>query len=78
LGYALRVSSRLDEAALHLSEALRLRPEFPLAHYNLACVLADQGHQEEAIIHLNQALAQKPDYGEAKEKLESLAAKLQK
>jgi protein O-GlcNAc transferase len=57
-----------------LGEALRLKPDFPLAHYNLACVLADKGRRAEATAHLREALRLRPEYPEARQKLRELAA----
>ena len=43
LGGLLWRSGRRDEAIKHYSEALRLRPDQPVAHYNMGTVLFAQG-----------------------------------
>ena len=52
---------RDKEAVAHYEEALRARPDFDRAHFNLATVLDDQGRIEEAVAHYEQALRLKPD-----------------
>src|SRR5258708_6661090 len=38
-------------------ESIRLAPQYPGAHYNLACALARQGKKDEAFASLSQAIA---------------------
>jgi tetratricopeptide (TPR) repeat protein len=65
LGLAFRHQDRLDDAGANYTQAIRIRPEFPDAHTNLAEVLLLQGHPEDAINHLLMALRRKPDFSEA-------------
>jgi len=55
----------LAEAIEHLQQALRIKPDFALAHSNWGRVLALQGKHAEAIEHFRQALRIKPDLAEA-------------
>ncbi|MDZ4689605.1 MAG: tetratricopeptide repeat protein [Planctomycetaceae bacterium] len=54
------------EAERHLRESLRIRPNNPIAHYNLALVLSDQGDLAQANSHFRQALVLKPDHFRAR------------
>ena len=56
-----------------MREAVRLKPDFAIAHFNLGCVLLEQAKRDEAMTHLREALRLKPDYAEAKKKLESVS-----
>lgn len=62
---ALAGEGKLDEAVTHFSEALRVRPDFAEAHYNMGNVLAQQGKLNEAISHFIRVLQIKPNYAEA-------------
>ena len=48
---------RDKEAVAHYEEALRARPDFDRAHFNLATVLDDQGRIEEAITQWKEIVA---------------------
>jgi Flp pilus assembly protein TadD len=48
LGEALTAAGKLDEAAPHLVQAVRLRPSFAKAHVDLGAVLLRTGHAGEA------------------------------
>ena len=61
-----------DRAVQHLREAVRLKPDFAIAHFNLGCALVEQGQRDEAAQHLREALRLKPNYAEARKKLESV------
>jgi tetratricopeptide (TPR) repeat protein len=61
----LAAEGKLPAAAGKLAEALRLRPEFAEAHYNLGNIVASQGKQGEAIAHFSEAVRIRPDYAEA-------------
>ena len=65
LGSALCLQGKMDEAILHFSEALRIKPDYEKAHNNLALALEDKGRLAEAIVHYRKALLIKPDYAEA-------------
>ena len=49
----------------HYRQALRIKPDFALAHVNLGDVLLSQGKFDEAIGHFRQALQARPDFPEA-------------
>jgi protein O-mannosyl-transferase len=53
---------RVRQAELHLREALRIKPNYATAHYNLALVLSDLGDLSQANGHFREALALKPDH----------------
>jgi Flp pilus assembly protein TadD len=56
IGLAFAGQGKIDEAASAFLEAIRLRPDFPEAHYNLAVALGRLGRKEEAIPHFREAL----------------------
>jgi hypothetical protein len=62
-------ASARAEAALHFSEALRLRPAYPEAHNNLGGVLLMQGRRAEAIEHFTAALRSRPNFPAAQKNL---------
>jgi len=57
LGVVLGRQGNLDDAVLHLTEAVRLDPSNFKAHNNLGIVLNGMGHPDEAISHFEKALA---------------------
>jgi len=60
----LLMQSRLDEAAVQLSAALRLNPDFAEAHRNLGVALARQSKMEDAIAHFSRAVQLTPTNAE--------------
>ena len=54
-----------EEEAAHYREALRLRPDYPEAHNNLAILLRGRGEHAEAAEHYREALRLRPEYPEA-------------
>jgi len=60
LATALISNDKLDEAAAHLHESLRIRPGFPKALTGLGIALAKQGKTTEAIRHFSEALRRNP------------------
>jgi tetratricopeptide (TPR) repeat protein len=58
-GSALSEVGRLDEAVLHLSNAVRMRPTLFYARVNLGKVLLMQGNLSEAVVHFNELLEHK-------------------
>jgi tetratricopeptide (TPR) repeat protein len=64
---------RIQDAIGHYELALRLKPDFAEAQYNLAVALEQAGRVQEAIGHYQQALHLKPDYIEAQSRLARLA-----
>jgi tetratricopeptide (TPR) repeat protein len=75
LGLALAQEGTVEEAILHYSIALRIKPEYIPAHNNLGVVLADRGRLEEAIAHYSEALRLKPNYVLAHNNLGNALAK---
>ena len=65
---------KAPEAIEHYEQALRIRPDFAEAHYNLGVALERVGRPQEAIGHYEQALRIKPDYAEARNSLAQLRA----
>jgi tetratricopeptide (TPR) repeat protein len=65
LGIALMAQGRPQEAIGHLERALRIEPDYAVAHNNLGNALIQSGRMPEAIEHLEQALRINPDYAEA-------------
>jgi tetratricopeptide (TPR) repeat protein len=64
-GCALSEAGRLDEAASHLSNAVRLLPTFAEARDNLYKVLLRQGKFDEAVVCLNELIRRKQVSAEA-------------
>jgi tetratricopeptide (TPR) repeat protein len=56
LGVKLKERGRIEEAIVHLREALRLKPDYAQAHNNLGNALSDQGEFDAAINHLSEAV----------------------
>ncbi len=65
IGRALEQTGRAQEAIRHYVDALRLMPDFAVAHYNLGLALLRLGRPQESIEQSQQALRLKPDYAEA-------------
>jgi serine/threonine-protein kinase len=61
----LETRGRTDEAVAGYRTAIRLKPDYAPAHYNLATVLSDQGKSDEAIAEFRTAIRLKPDFAEA-------------
>ena len=60
LGQARMKQGRFAEAAVHLTESLRLNPTYAEAHYLLALALACQGRIEETVEHYDRAVTLQP------------------
>jgi len=56
LGEALLQQGRTDEAMAHFQEALRIKPDYAVAHTNLGDALLRQGRMEEAMAQFQEAL----------------------
>jgi len=65
LGVVARGQGRLQEAADHYLEALRVKPNYVDGHINLGNVLALQGKMDEAIKHFRKALQFNPEAEDA-------------
>lgn len=73
-GATLAGRGKIDEAMACYADALRLDPNFPLAHANMGVALAGQGKIEQAIIHYEKALQANPNCPEVNNNLaEALA-----
>ena len=57
---------------MHYSAALKIKPDFAEAHYNLGSALLGQGSVEEAIYHYREALRIEPNHKKARENLDAL------
>jgi tetratricopeptide (TPR) repeat protein len=77
-GNALADLGKIDEALIHLTEAVKIKPSFSKAHNNLGNALARQGRDEEAIFHLTRALQLEPDFPMAHNNLGNLFEKQRK
>ena len=60
---------RTEDAIEHFDEALRLEPDFVVAHYNYGTVLAANGRLEDAVGHLRRVVAIEPDHAAASNNL---------
>ena len=65
LGLFYLASGAGHKAARHLQAALKLRPDFPEAHLNMATVMVRAQKFREAEQHLRRALDLRPEYGDA-------------
>jgi tetratricopeptide (TPR) repeat protein len=74
LGHVYTRLGRLQEGLAVDRRLVRLLPENPTAHYNLACSLALLGHGEEALAALEQAVQRGYDDGPHLAQDEDLAA----
>lgn len=64
-GAALGNSGRPDEAVARFEEALRVYPEYELAHYSLGVTLGRMGRTEEGVEHFRKAIRIDPAFYEA-------------
>jgi tetratricopeptide (TPR) repeat protein len=73
LGRAYAANDQPADALAHYEAALKLDPDFPEAHANLALALSRLGRTGEALAHCRTALQLKPGYSDAQKLLEQLA-----
>jgi protein O-mannosyl-transferase len=59
----------MAEAIRHYEEAVRIRPDYPEAHYNLGFAFVQLGRMQEGIEQYQLAVRFKPDYAEAEDNL---------
>lgn len=69
LGVAMQAMGRLDEAAAHYAEAVRLNPTWPEAQNNVGIAYAWRGDYLEARAHFLQALRIRPGFAGAENNL---------
>ena len=62
LGNALLQQGHVDQAVIHYTEALQIKPDYALTHHNLGQALERQGRLEEAIRHYHVALRINPKF----------------
>ena len=62
LGAVNAASGRLEDAVTSYNKALRIKPDYVEAHYNLGVALNDLGKHKAAIASYVKALQIKPDY----------------
>jgi protein O-GlcNAc transferase len=55
-GQALAAQGKTDRAVEHFEQALRLRPDFAEAHFNMGTVFLSQGELDKAVEHFSEAL----------------------
>src|SRR5207244_11943422 len=60
VGNVLARKGRLDEAIVHLRQAIELRPDYPDAHYNLGTALFQKGDLDGAIAQWRTTLSIHP------------------
>lgn len=48
-------------AAIRLNDALKIKHDYPKAHYNLACLYAQQNNREQSLHHLQKAIGLNPE-----------------
>lgn len=65
LGFHLLESGRLEEATVHLGEALRIRPGDPEALLNLGRISAERGDWDTAVTFYARLLTESPDNAQA-------------
>ena len=75
LGTFLEKQGKIQEAAAHYTQALRIKPNYAEAHNNLGNFLDKEGKIEEAAAHYTEALRIKPNYAEAHNNLGLLLAR---
>ena len=69
---------RVDEAIAHYREALELKPDYGLAHYNLGIAIASRGRVDEAVAHYEEALKIVPNDVNIRRSLEAAQSEQEK
>jgi tetratricopeptide (TPR) repeat protein len=65
---------KLPEAVAQYEQALRIKPDYVDAHFNLGLALEKLGRTPEAIEHYQQALKLRPDFTPVRKALARLGA----
>jgi tetratricopeptide (TPR) repeat protein len=78
LANALLRGGRFEEAIEHYDQALKIRPTYAEAHYNLGIALEQVGRVQAAIEHYEQAVQLRPDFVELQKRLDMLRARSQR
>ncbi len=65
IGNALKALDRQDEALASYRKAIRIKPDFADAHYNMATIFQTQGKMTEALRSYKNALRFKPNFANA-------------
>jgi tetratricopeptide (TPR) repeat protein len=74
--YIMQAMNRPQEAITSYLQAIRLRPDFAIAHGNLASIYYEQGQLEQAIATYRDAILLEPTFVEAYNNLVSPRANL--
>jgi tetratricopeptide (TPR) repeat protein len=65
IGTSFAAQEKIDQSIDYFVKAIRMKPDFAEAHYNLGVALAKQGKWDQAIAGFSMALQLKPDLPEA-------------
>jgi tetratricopeptide (TPR) repeat protein len=69
------LEGKVSDAIGHYEQALRFKPDYADAHFNLRFALEKLGRTPEAVEHYQQALKLRPDFAEARSALARLQAR---
>ena len=64
-GVILQSLGKLQEAELSTKKAIKLNPNFTMAHFNLGCILIDLGKLQEAELSTRKAIELNPNFADA-------------
>ncbi|TDI15914.1 MAG: tetratricopeptide repeat protein, partial [Acidobacteria bacterium] len=78
LGLALAKAGRTEEAALRLSQAIEIQPQFAQSYYYLGLVRNAQDRLPEAIENYRETLERRPNHPGARQKLNLLLKETEK
>ena len=65
MGVALKDSGNLDACIESYKQAIKIKPDYALAHNNMGIALNDKNDPDSAIESYKQAIKIRPDYAEA-------------
>ncbi len=72
MGIALRAEGKIEDALAHFQAAIRTKPDYAEAYFDLADLYTKVKNREAAISHYQQAVGLRPDYPEAHYNLANL------